>query len=190
MARHQLPGVLLTRNSLSTLLQSLHRVLPVTPAHFSRHSSLLWWLLSFPSQPPYRNGWQDPSVTLYHHRGMEARHFPTTFATPQDSETKQNPCGLLETIPVSLSHMHACVRVHAHTYTHSHSVGGSLRSRFSKRQAKYRGLPVPLTCSQSWCWCWCCAASLYGKKGVTWQPSPKRLMQLHLQLASALTSLQ
>lgn len=33
-------------------------------------------------------------MTLYHHLGMEARHLPTTFETPQDSETKQNPCGL------------------------------------------------------------------------------------------------
>lgn len=37
-------------------------------------------------------------MALYHHLGMEARHFPTTFETPQVSETKQNPCGLMGAI--------------------------------------------------------------------------------------------
>lgn len=42
--------------------------------------------MSFPSQPPYTNCWQVPSVALYHHRGMEARHRPTTSETRQKSK--------------------------------------------------------------------------------------------------------
>lgn len=78
-------------------------------------------------------------MTPCHHLGTEARHFATTFQTPQDSETESQG-----------------------QRTHTYSVGGSSScSRYSKGEANCSGpasssRPVPKAGAD--------AASLYGKK--------------------------
>lgn len=97
-------------------------------------------------------------MTLYHHLGMEARHFPTTFERPQDSETKQNPCGLMRAI-----------------------LGSKDRHIFYRRKS---GVFKILQRTSKVFWACVDTVALYGKKHITWQPSPKHLMQLQLQVAS------